>query len=319
MAQDVRPAPAGRKRGEFGLRIPRRGTRIGPVLSADVGGILEWAELVARARPRVALHALIAREYEGQESWYHLGHCDVCQSASRFLCDWAYPLNGLPSFRERLTCERCGLNTRQRLVVRLAREALGATDHAGGHFSAAGRAVYAYEQVTALYQRLPQALPGARIVGSEYLGYDLTPGTYKDGIRHEDALALSFGDDEFDLILSNDVYEHVPDYEKALAEACRVLKPGGRLIATIPFSFLPETWTHARLVDGAVEHLTPPQYHGNPLSAEGSLVFFTFGWDVLRACRRAGFQKATFHCTHSVFHLYMGEDLGLVLLADKAA
>ena len=45
-----------------------------------------------------------------------------------------------------------------------------------------------------------------------------------------DALALPFGDEQFDVAVSTQVYEYVDDIEGALAEARRVLHPGGRLL-----------------------------------------------------------------------------------------
>ena len=45
-----------------------------------------------------------------------------------------------------------------------------------------------------------------------------------------DALALPFEDETFDAAISTQVYEYVPDMPAALAEARRVLRPGGRLL-----------------------------------------------------------------------------------------
>ncbi len=53
-----------------------------------------------------------------------------------------------------------------------------------------------------------------------------TPVDYGRG----DALALPFEDEQFDVAVSTQVYEYVDDIEGALAEARRVLRPGGRLL-----------------------------------------------------------------------------------------
>ncbi|MEO6876026.1 MAG: class I SAM-dependent methyltransferase [Opitutaceae bacterium] len=46
--------------------------------------------------------------------------------------------------------------------------------------------------------------------------------------------ALPFADQTFELVTAFDVVEHVTDDERALSELTRVLKPGGRLILSIP-------------------------------------------------------------------------------------
>jgi SAM-dependent methyltransferase len=51
-----------------------------------------------------------------------------------------------------------------------------------------------------------------------------------------DALALPFEDDSFDAALFVGALHHVPDPLKALQEAFRVVKPGGRLFAAEPCS-----------------------------------------------------------------------------------
>jgi len=48
------------------------------------------------------------------------------------------------------------------------------------------------------------------------------------------AEALPFPDSFFDVVLSNEVLEHLGDDRKSVAEACRVLKPGGRLVIFVP-------------------------------------------------------------------------------------
>jgi len=49
----------------------------------------------------------------------------------------------------------------------------------------------------------------------------------------------------------------------------------------------------ARIVDGAVDHLVPPSYHGNPMDPNGSLAFFDYGWELLDWVRDAGFRDVS--------------------------
>ena len=46
--------------------------------------------------------------------------------------------------------------------------------------------------------------------------------------------SLPFPDNSFDLVISNEVIEHVQDDRQTLAEIVRVLKPGGRLVMFCP-------------------------------------------------------------------------------------
>jgi SAM-dependent methyltransferase len=155
--------------------------------------------------------------------------------------------------------------------------------------------IYLTEQVTHLYRWVSSRYP--HTVGSEFLD-DGTPrgGTNGDGVRHEDLTALSFGDESFDALVSLEVLEHIPDFRKAFAECARVLVPGGKMILSVPFHRGPHHLLRARLKDdGEVEHLLPPEYHGNPLDPGGCLCFHHFGWDVLQFLKEAGFRKAAAH------------------------
>ncbi len=51
--------------------------------------------------------------------------------------------------------------------------------------------------------------------------------------------------------------------------------------------------------DGSIEHYYPGEYHGNPVSSEGSLCFQNFGWDILSVLKEEGFSE-------SVASLYWG-------------
>jgi SAM-dependent methyltransferase len=71
-----------------------------------------------------------------------------------------------------------------------------------------------------------------------------------------DAEHLPFGDGEFDCVFAGWVLYHVPDLDRAIAECARVLKPGGRLVASTFFeNNMSELW---ELIEGV-----PPR---DPLS-----------------------------------------------------
>lgn len=113
-------------------------------------------------------------------------------------------------------------------------------------------------------------------------------------IRHLDLMKVDLPAESFDIFFSAHVLEHVPDIARAIHEVERILKPDGILISTYPFAAnRVNTITKARLVKGRVEHLTEPEYHGNPMRPdEGSLVFQLPGWDILDMCRAAGLTDA---------------------------
>jgi 2-polyprenyl-3-methyl-5-hydroxy-6-metoxy-1,4-benzoquinol methylase len=47
---------------------------------------------------------------------------------------------------------------------------------------------------------------------------------------------LPFTDNTYDLLICSEVIEHIPDHLKAIHELSRTLKPGGKLILTVPYS-----------------------------------------------------------------------------------
>ena len=54
------------------------------------------------------------------------------------------------------------------------------------------------------------------------------------GVAAADATRLPFPDGSFDLVVSQDVMEHVPDDGGMAAEACRVCAPGGLVLLLVP-------------------------------------------------------------------------------------
>jgi ubiquinone/menaquinone biosynthesis C-methylase UbiE len=58
----------------------------------------------------------------------------------------------------------------------------------------------------------------------------LEPFGQRATVTRADAAALPFPDDRFDVVLSFAMFHHVPDWERAVGEAMRVLRLGGTLV-----------------------------------------------------------------------------------------
>lgn len=186
-----------------------------------------------------------------------------------------------PNYRESLFAR--GLNSRNRAVLELMGKEPWFHDPAVK--------IYAAEALTPF----ALAMRGryARFLGSEYA----PTAPARDAlypIEHQDLMGLTLLPEAFDCVIANDCFEHVPNVQACLAEICRVLRPGGVMLATFPFTFRQLGETKARLVEGGeIEYLTEPEYHSNPADLQGgSLVFHVPGWDILDDARRAGFTIA---------------------------
>jgi SAM-dependent methyltransferase len=60
------------------------------------------------------------------------------------------------------------------------------------------------------------------------------PAGAEADVKQGDALALPFGDGEFDRIVAAEVLEHIPADIQAIEELVRVLRPGGTLAVSVP-------------------------------------------------------------------------------------
>ncbi len=109
------------------------------------------------------------------------------------------------------------------------------------------------------------------------------------GIRCEDLQNLTFQSNTFDLIITQDVLEHVVQPKKAFSEINRVLKVGGLHIFTVPVHESRKTIRRAELdPQGNLVYLLQKVYHGDPLREEGTLVYTDFGEDLIDFLKSVG-------------------------------
>jgi len=231
------------------------------------------------------------------------GYCAVCHRDSAFTVDFLYSAANqegvrVPNWRERLVCRRCKLPNRQRAMIDFMESQL--------EF---GRSttIYVTEQTTPFFRALKNRYPNT--IGSELLGDGTLPGqSNKLGLRNEDLTQLSLREGSVDAICTADVLEHVPEYGRAICECFRCLKPGGWLMISVPFLLeSAQTLVRARLdVRGSIEHLLAPEYHGDPLNAQGVLCYYHFGWDLLERLSGAGFLGSSLYFYWSCRRGYLG-------------
>jgi len=118
---------------------------------------------------------------------------------------------------------------------------------------------------------------------------ELKGGQEYKGIRFEDLQALSFKHNYFDIIITQDILEHIKNYSLSFKEIYRVLKPFGIHIFTVPFDKNEKTLQYfddeGNLLGEKII------YHKDPLRSEGSKVFTQFGYDLINIMREFHFSS----------------------------
>ena len=116
--------------------------------------------------------------------------------------------------------------------------------------------------------------------GAEVIGVDAAPGLLEiarkrnpqNNFMEEDLEALPFADNSFHVVAGFNSFQYAGSFEQALAEAARVLKPGGRLVIGIWDK--PER-SDATQVLKSIGSLLPPPPPGTPgpfaLSEDGKM------------------------------------------------
>jgi SAM-dependent methyltransferase len=194
-------------------------------------------------------------------------------------------------FREDLFAAASGSTSRQRqMVCALALAVVGSAD---ATLPAVAREInrrrlrlFTAEAASVVSEGLAAHVEPGLLVCSEYLDEGLRSGERRDGVLHQDLQRTSFGDAEFDIVLTSDVMEHVPDAPAAEREIVRILRPGGCYCFTVPLEpgASRDRVRALREPTGAVRNLAPPEYHDDPLRPrQRALVYRSFALPELRA------------------------------------
>jgi SAM-dependent methyltransferase len=193
------------------------------------------------------------------------GYCPCCESQVTFL---SYN----PVLRERLKCTSCNSSTRERALMMVIDKHFPGWKHQSIHESS--------PEMRGVSQKLKNDCRG--YVATQFYPGEET-GVIIDGFRNEDLEQQTFADNTFDIVVTQDVMEHVYNPQKAFSEIARTLKKGGAHIFTIPVinRHMPtEVWATLGK-DGKPNFLKTPEFHGNPVSSEGSAVTMHWGYDIV--------------------------------------
>ncbi len=216
---------------------------------------------------------------------HRFGTCTICGMRTLFL---AFDTGSAPHAREQFHCAVCKSVSRHRHValemLRVFERKEASLQEALPFFR--NLKIYSASSGDAMSQVLGKNNPN--YVVSEYFP-DTPLGAEKSGVQCQNLEALTFKDNAFDLVITEDVLEHVVNVKKALSEIHRVLKQGGFHIFTVPLLLDSPTIERAVVEEnGGIKHLLPPEYHGDPIRGE-ILAFRTFGYDIFSMLSDIGF------------------------------
>jgi SAM-dependent methyltransferase len=178
------------------------------------------------------------------------------------------------NLRETGTCEKCGSFNRQRQIASVLCQRYGVNSLQ--ELSQRFLKIYLMESGGSFFS----VLSGTKyFTCSEFYPTEKVPEGMPGYFHHADVQELPFETNSFDLIISSDVMEHVPDPYAGFAEIHRVLRPRGVHVFTVPCSLsLDEDDVFA--LPGPII-IKDSVYHPDPLRSTGSLVYRYFSKNTL--------------------------------------
>lgn len=202
----------------------------------------------------------------------HGGFCPACEAQTTFAADGPY-------FRNTLKCSKCKTAPRHRALMHVLSQYFPNWRSFKIHESSPGWDI--------ISQRLARECRD--YIASQY-DPSVSSGTVVEAprlpckkYRSENLEKQTFQDGSFDLVITQDVFEHLFRADLAIKEIARTLRPGGATLMTIPIVRKNQaSRRRAALVAGRVTNLIEPaEFHGNPISGEGALVTIDWGYDVV--------------------------------------
>lgn len=213
------------------------------------------------------------------------GFCHVCGRRTLFFTKDAEQRGHV---RESMFCLRCKSVSRKRHLAKLVLETFAPHARSLAEARSELRKLSIYSAVSGdqIYRALGEG--NENYVCSEFFP-GVAEGETRGGVLCQNLERLTFADSRFDLVLTEDVLEHVRRPDDALREIRRVLKPGGYHLFTVPFHFDRPTVARVDTTADEDRHLLPPAYHGDTLR-DRILVYTDYGYDLFARLAGHGFE-----------------------------
>jgi hypothetical protein len=198
------------------------------------------------------------------------GYCPCCGSSTSFISvsHW---------FRDHYRCVKCSSLPRERAMMIVI----------GKH--------YPNWRQLAIHESSPCDSGASNVLRRNCKRYcasqffpDQPLGAMVSGFSNQNLEQQTFEDECFDLVVTQDVLEHVYDPARALSEICRTLKVGGAHIFSVPIINRfgkTERWAE-KDPSGHVHFLKTPEFHASPVDERGSPVTMHWGFDIVDFVRK---------------------------------
>jgi SAM-dependent methyltransferase len=199
---------------------------------------------------------------------FHLkqsGFCPVCNQNTIFISKTTW-------LRDNFICSNCGSIPRQRALMLVIEKYYPNWKNLSIHESS--------PDVCAITNKFTAECKNY-IVSQFYQHEEL--GIFINGYRNENLEKQTFCDEIFDIVITQDVVEHLYNPEKVFFEIARTLKHGGAHIFTVPIiNKFNKTEIWAKKNDnGEPVFLKTAEWHGNPIDNRGSPVTMHWGFDII--------------------------------------
>ncbi len=212
---------------------------------------------------------------------HKLGKCNICGKFTVFICtDWMTATSNM-------YCLFCVSSSRKRHVAKMiVEEVTKGISSISKILKALDIKIYNTDVGDAFYR----VLHNHESFICSGLFPDVEPGTQiRERVFCQNIENLTFQDKTFDVVITEEVFEHVRDHEKGFREIFRVLKVGGYHIFTVPCYFDRPTIIRVDTSGDEDIHILPPEYHRDKIRGK-ILAYRMFGIDIYDLLKSIGFE-----------------------------